>query len=42
MIVGRIALIGFIPVEADAAHVAIHSWGVREAVTIRFFRFFRG
>lgn len=31
--VGGFALVGFVPVEADAAHVAIHSGGVKDPVT---------
>lgn len=31
--VGSFALIGFVPVEADAAQVAIHTGGVKDPVT---------
>lgn len=31
--VGSFALIGFVPIEADAAQVAIHSGGVKDQVT---------
>lgn len=33
LIVGSIALIGFVPVEANTAQVAIHSGGVKDPVT---------